>query len=557
MPAGTEWGEILQAVLEESARAQGRAEPGGCAGMAGLVTAEASRAEIAGPARALFGSPPLALVSFDADRIKEYVLGTARLAEIRGASAILRNELSEEGVARWLAGLPACFTIFAAGGSGLLALPAHLAEQACTLIEERFHQNTHGGTCSAVSLALWPEELVWGRHPAVPGWEGPFVRYYGPVPFGRLVAHLGSLLRRRKNEKLAGADFAPLPGVLLRCESCGLEAAAEEADDGDHLCSRCSRKREYGRQRSPEEAHSVNDIAGPEEGRTGRVGVIYLDANGMGAVFEQLADPMQFRAFSREATAVFSRAGHEVAQQLGFKRAKGQPGRYQAPVFGGDDLVMVLPAECTVRAVVMLMDFMAGEFDRVAGEHPELAAVCRQLTVSCGFVVAPGHFPMYLLFEYAEELLGSAKRLSYRTSGCPPAVDFLVLKDSSPLSHSLEEYRSTRYRPPLVAEGTVVLTRRPYLFADFREQVAAAVDRLREVPGSQLGLAAQALLQHPRAARLELAYQVLQEKEKWAPFLEKVMGPRDRWLEFFLEEADGRWVSRFLDIFELCEAGRR
>jgi hypothetical protein len=615
--------------------------------LAALVAGQAARPCLAEATAGLFGKPPVALVSFDADRIKDYILATAKLAEMRGASAAVRRELGSNSVAEWLRAelgqreAASCVVLFAGGGSGLLITPASLAEKVEKLIEGKFAEMTHGGTCTAVSAAFWPEELVWGK-PMPPGAGGQGLALSGalwsegdkPLPFGALVGHLGVRLRRKKMGKFAGASFTALPGIIHRCESCGLnpaEMAGEAKDqpvagnagetDGppspekpprrerpgtEGLCRSCLSKRDYGDKHSHLEALSIDEVVGkpPENessssedrGRPGYVAVAHFDANGLGVRLENLPTAEAVVEFSLAVGEIFQACrGHVVGTlelagvQAGPQHEK-KPGRYQAPLFGGDDLLLILPADKAVKAVESAMDFLNTRFS--AGKPTVAPAVRDALTkvsVSCGLVLAPPHFPMSLLFDYAQKMLDSAKDESYRLTSRPgpasdkahggpspggptgapatsptyPAtVDYLFLKDSSPLPVSPAESRERRHALP--HELGRSFTGGPYLYKDFKREIAPAVGRLGEVPSAQLSLAVRLLRQHPTAARLELAHQVYVRADKaWRPLLGE--DPRkgwpglgEKWLDFFIAETgSGLLRSRFLDALKLWQAGRR
>ncbi len=634
------WQETLAAVLayEHSRRGQAvdgqpprTAAPDGeerTRALATLVADQAARPRLAEATAGLFDKPPVALVSFDADRIKDYILATAKLAEMRGASAAVRRRLGSNSVVEWLsAGLGqqearSCVVLFAGGGSGLLVTPASLAEKVEKLIEGKFAKETEGGACTAVSATFWPEELVWGR-PMPSGAEGQGLALSGglwnaggkPLPFGALVGHLGVRLRRKKMEKFSGASFTVLPGIVHRCESCGLNPAemageakdqpaagnAGETDDPissgkapqrgrrvpEGLCRSCLSKWEAGYALARDEARSIDDVVGKpaenessseDRGRPGYVAVAHFDANGLGARLESLPTVEAVVEFSLAVSRIFEACRNHVVETLKLAGTQDEKktGRYQAPLFGGDDLLLILPADNAVRAVTLAMDFLNTGFS--AGKSTTDGAARDALTkvsVSCGLVLAPPHFPMSLLFDYAQKMLDSAKDQSYRLASRPgpvsgpaggpayPAtVDYLFLKDSSPLPVSPDESRKRRYALP--HELGRAFAGRPYLYKDFKRDIAPAVGRLNDVPSAQLSLAVRLLRQHPSAARLELAHQVYVRADKaWRPLLGEDRskgwpGLGEKWLDFFVNTGEGGLLrSRFLDALELWQAGRR
>jgi len=630
------WQETLAAVLAYEYGQRGQAVDGQpprtaaldgedrTRALAALVASQAARPRLAEATAELFDKPPVALASFDADRIKDYILATAKLAEMRGASAAVRRRLDRNSVLEWLrTGLGqreavSCIVLFAGGGSGLLVTPASLAEKVEKLIEGKFAEETHGGTCTAVSATFWPEELVWGK-PMPFGAGGQGLALSGglwnagdkPLPFGALVGHLGVRLRRKKMEKFAGTSFTVLPGIVHRCESCGLNPAemAGEAKDQpaagkagetegpissgkalqrgrqapEGLCQSCLSKREDGYALARDEAWSIDDVVGKpaenessseDRGRPGYVAVAHFDANGLGARLESLPTVEAVVEFSLAVSGLFQACRKHVVETLKLSGTPDdkKPGRYQAPLFGGDDLLLILPADKAVGAVTLAMDFLNTGFSEgksTAGGGARDALT--KVSVSCGLVLAPPHFPMSLLFDYAQKMLDSAKDESYRLASragpaggpaYPATVDYLFLKDSSPLPVSPAEFRERRYALP--HELGRAFAGRPYLYKNFKRDIAPAVGRLNEVPSAQLSLAVRLLRQHPSAARLELAHQVYVRADKaWRPLLgqdrsKQWPGLGEKWLDFFIDTGEGGLLrSRFLDALELWQAGRR
>src|SRR5947209_18528703 len=85
------------------------------------------------------------LVAFDTDRIKEYVFGTDKLKEIRGASSIL-DRLNREEMSRIVHQAdPGAKTIYANGGSGLFLVATDKADKIRQHIHREFHRKTVGG----------------------------------------------------------------------------------------------------------------------------------------------------------------------------------------------------------------------------------------------------------------------------------------------------------------------------------------------------------------------------------------------------------------------------
>ena len=84
------------------------------------------------------------LILLDTDRIKEYVFATGKLAEIRGASALLEKlnlQRTRETVCNVC---PAAKVVFQGGGSALVEAPRADAERIITAIEALYRQEIEG-----------------------------------------------------------------------------------------------------------------------------------------------------------------------------------------------------------------------------------------------------------------------------------------------------------------------------------------------------------------------------------------------------------------------------
>jgi hypothetical protein len=534
---------------------------------------------------ALKGCPPVAVVSFDVDRIKDFVFASASPLEIQGASAVVK-ELEEDGKilnsSLQHLGLHAGSVVFAGGGNGLLIVPADAADELAQELRRRFRETTGVGTCSVVWHVFRPEELITG--PTVPAGLQKLTAQGGlkQVPgagFGAVLAFMADLMREAKEER-ADILLPPLPGYLRRCDSCGREAATKEdrvrrAAARDRLCGHCLCKRERGREERQalegqglETALTIEEIAGREEGAY--YAVVYADGNGVGQALFRLPGLMDCAVFARALRRVLDTSVQELVTEHGLK------GRYQAPVLGGDDLVLLVPAR---RAAAVVRDILRGlpdrlkkEGDRIGGEA---GSALKGVTFSAGFVIVRKGFPMRFALDYAEALLLSAKRAPYtgydhdiqqafhNKQGA--FVDWMVVKDASPLTTSVEVLRQT----VLCREGGLAvlplrLTAKP-VTAQELERLLADVGALREtVPRHQLHQVEQLLLTEAlRAIPLQLRYQFVR-LDSWRRFFgkrypgEMLASAVEEWLQtgaFKLEKAALApfYQTNLLDLIELYE----
>ena len=507
----------------------------------------------------LFDSPPLVLMGFDADRIKDYVFASSRPKEIRGASAII-EEFTDKELNEWLKEfVDENHTIFAGGGAGLVIAPAHLADKIKEKIEIEFRRLTITATCTVEYEKFFPFEFVYGKGSGKISFnpsEEKIMSYLDqkyleslsnqkPILFGKLGELLGAKIRRTKNSKLR-EEFYPLSGIFRRCASCGIRPASQ-VDKNDPryrvdqpwrtaICDSCAKKRDIGKAG----ARSFEEF-----GRF--ISVVYMDVNKMGLARESLKTPEDYHAFSETIEQTFKEAIANVAQRLAQER-------YQKLVMGGDDLILILPAEGTLDMINDLVKFIEDKFTNPPNEMPDtVKEKLKKLTLAVGFVIAPCHFPIKFLVSYAFKVMEEAKKISYRYERS--AINFLVLKDSSPLNVSIEDYIKTNYK----AQTNFHKTLRPYTVNNFREGVLKFLPKFKGIPNAQLNLIKDLVLDEmPRVALLNIRYQMARMRARWQKVFEGTEFENifTKWANLFIRLENGTYKTGYIDLLELLEFWR-
>jgi CRISPR-associated protein Cmr2 len=207
----------------------------------------------------------VALISGGATKIKGYVFESARLPEIRGASALLDRINIQDVPLLWKKPPPegvGCLDciIYANGGEILAFAPTNQAAWLADEIERIYTQET----LVAQSVAVWmPFSLQQIRNGLLSGVEidrtiAKQLMGYNPADnatFGSLVAPLALAKYRRREENLSSnrsirqiSHFETFP-FARRCSSCERRAAVVNArvgKDDKPLCEPCARKRIFG-----------------------------------------------------------------------------------------------------------------------------------------------------------------------------------------------------------------------------------------------------------------------------------------------------------------------
>jgi Cas10/Cmr2, second palm domain len=443
---------------------------------------------------------PRYLLVVDTPGIKQFVFGTDTLAEVRGASALLKRLNVEETETVLRSQLPAIETVYANGGTG------------------QFHVEAPGP--QPVEEALKALARVYREE------TGGEVRIVGGVAelagdYRRAVRQAYAQLHAVRDTQ-AGVPAAATFPFLMECRSASHLPVADDAPfawGGErHLLSdACRRKRteSVGARRHglwsewmehlragnhwPENADRLRPV-GPEDigdasgRRRGYVGLVYADGNAMGRLVQELESVEACREFSAVVDGSIHQACFESLDEVcrAEVAAVRQAGRLRLPadilLLGGDDLLVLLPADRTLAFALSVCEkFEQLSRDRIArlpsGDARDFFAARlpqgQGMTVSCGVAFAPAKYPFYLLFNLAEELLKNAKKggSADKDAGdyrAPSYIDFHLVAGAS--SQDLGPVREQDYQTG--KESKYHRTLRPYRREQL-DKLRQAVERLQ------------------------------------------------------------------------------
>lgn len=420
------------------------------------------------------------LVTFDTDRIKEYLLSTPDLRRIRGASTLLEllNRGEPGAFDEWRDHWPGFMTSrestltilgayaeagwppIAAGGMAAVVLKGEIDPQ--VVINEV--EQTYRSTTAIASVTGVP---IRCSHRALEG------------EFGSVMKKTALDLRRNKDQKYQ--DFTvSLASYLHPCDACRRYAAQEIDDREDGLvCRACHTKGVLGRSgrsiywkkflagagqewkdtKPPGDFNEIGALAKP----SGYVGFIYADANGVGSILEDHIESYQgFHRFSEELDQLVQDAVH------GALRAKRPSGGDVAPfeilLMGGDDVMLLVAADLALPVALEMTRRFASGAEVLANKLKP--ALPRRLGLSTGVVIARASFPVRVMYELASALLRSAKGESTQAGNTEAsAIDFMVVTEAG--TAGLEAVRDRvlsekgMWASPMPDER-FVLTNRPY-----------------------------------------------------------------------------------------------
>lgn len=509
-----------------------------------------------------------ALLAVDTDRVQDYVYESARLPEVRGASALLDwlgeavRHLLERGPGGVLdtltdsrgnrlsldpredvtdftgayvpepvkgrtqavlddlqALLPtggAIDVVYSAGGSLLAVVPYDQADAIGECLTRLYRDVT---LVASATYAFVP---------------------YDDSQFQHCFRVLGRELRRKKDREPQAVSSEFLPGAREeRCSSCDLRVSIGQYvrdwisnDRPRPICAACRIKiqarnlpkmaeklRDTAKEMGKDWAgiypfaQDLEDVAArcdSDDGSRERkyVAAIYMDGDGMGGRVEsQATSAANLGLFSQRLGEAMERAVLETLVRL-HPPIEHKEWPFQIVYIGGDDLFLLVPA---ARA----LDVSRAIAQRFAQLMAEYA-----LTVSAGVVMCHPHYPIYFLHRMAKALCASAKR---RGGG---GVDFEILRSGAVASTDPAKLRQRI--TAVVGGGTDrvegrSLTMRPYTWSDLDRLLAVYRDlRSADYPKGQLiSMASEALKSRLEGSSLYV-YQVARAQREERAALTRV-----------------------------------
>ncbi len=413
------------------------------------------------------------LVAFDTNQITSYVFGTDRLKEIRGGSARL-DELNREGMIREIKKIQQKLQgkvqfefdpIYVNGGSGLFVI---VEEEIATgktdqqRVAEMFGQ--------AVRRLYWEEtqegaSVTYIVH-ELPGDLPDNIEKLKRVNLSEELKMVRYLLREARDNP-SDLDIITLPShpFLRPCDSCGINYAQhkaagygnlddqENSDDTGHYCATCYRKqqqnnkdkkvlRKFSRKSNNDPSQNIHQkglwqrilyhldqadysFKFPQRPKDFNVfrefvegkeylGLIYADANNMGARLEKLETLNEHAEFAREIDdAIHIAMSKAISKHLPItpKGSKKTPNLFPFDILllGGDDIVMATDASKAMEVAYTI----AKEFYTITQKSTKIKEELKPCTLSIGVALAPIKYPFSLLLDIAVDALEAAKKESW------------------------------------------------------------------------------------------------------------------------------------------------
>ena len=510
------------------------------------------------------------LVSFDTDRIKEYVFATGKLKEIRGASAIL-DELNRLDMVEKAEEFDA-ETIFANGGSGMFIVPEASTEALIHAVEKEYRLRTQ--TCSITSATMeLPDDFK----------NQDAVQCY--------LQTLAYRLRLQKDENALHQAILTHP-FLRTCDSCGDQYASQSGTGAETelLCGSCENKRdknnkiqedieavitgeaeEYlkhklwhrvlldlGREgypmtgkNRPEDFNDLGDMSEPKN----YMGLIYADGDSMGKILESLNNFSEVKNFSEVVDNAIYQAVHEAILECLKPKDSGEYFPFDILMLGGDDLVMVTAAHKVVEVSMKITERFSELTEKRLG---------KRLTLSVGIAIAHVNFPFSSLLTLAEQALKFSKKEAVKRKRRGQGttndglINFIVLNNSNSLD--FDHYHQETLRDE---DQDIYRTLRPYNLTDLRH-VVKTIHKLKKesFPRGKIKELREAVFQSRNQSILEglkffssISSSKTEGKKQWRMFQNFLSYfATNQKISFFPWYREGKdYYTPFLDLIELYD----
>jgi hypothetical protein len=468
------------------------------------------------------------LVALDINSIHEFIFGTNKLKEIRGASILLDtlnrkipiDELKKYGIVN------VDYRCILAGGGNLKVLFADKtkAEQYQKYLIKTFKDKSNVKFTTILSERKGELDNHW-------------------------IKRIERELHKAKN--LTKETFQIISsGFFKSCQACGQNPAEEKdryAEEDRFICKSCSQKMNESRQYKKAKIYErffqevglnptisddlfpsdFNEIGQKSEPK-GYIGFIYADGNRMGECLEKIKSFDDLESFSESVDDATIDA---TVKKLAKHFIKEFP--FQIILAGGDDIILALPAH---KAVDVAIDFCKN-FENMLSS--------RKITISASIVICHDSMPIKDVLSMAESLIKNAKAESRKQSR-GSYLDFAVLTGSS-----LEDpIKKRKNELEFESSGDHCITKRPYSLRAM-EELIINIKQLKKAkfPSNKLNRLYQSLFKGHNQSILEGCYLRSSLEPKHKKLIDPLNSDKFPWKE----TGPSKYTTSIGDIKELYE----
>lgn len=340
-------------------------------------------------------------------KIKEYMLETEKLKQLRGASALIKFaniDLTKQVVLSQSNLIPECI-VYCNGGNDLLIVPAGYGKEICKELENKYSQVLLGGkfafeyvTCT-LDQALFEYKKI-SKIVTDKLSKRQMFKIYPTNP----ALSIDKLYINQTELRFEKPTVFSQQAVV--CDTCLIRDAhyiVYEGVETLHLCSVCYLKyvvgmkirhifkEEYCTKKNISNFADIKQIDSIDE-IGDYIAIIYGDGNNMGNVVMNIENIVQMTYFSRKLDRVTINSVYDAIY-----RYLGDELKFETVILGGDDIFIIVPAE---YAIDIAKDIITS-FD---------SAFSNAITMSVGILITKPTVPIYSAFRIVSTLLKRAKR---------------------------------------------------------------------------------------------------------------------------------------------------
>lgn len=375
----------------------------------------------------LFKDIEIDIVKGSIYKIKRYFLENNNIKDIRGASTIL-DYINIEATLDYLKKnyIKEC-SIYCGGGNVFILAPKGAGKKISQDLEKLYSEISLTAknafdyiTCSLNQLVLNYNELSKRVNEKLE--ERKKLKLY-PINPDYIIDKLtiGGSNISFKYKKIEKKDI---------CKLCGIRDSKYETYSGGEkivVCPSCLRKNTVGRNKTKfydeyeefaqikmknkNEIQTIGDIKDDK----GYIAVIYADGNNMGNVIMNIENPFQHMYFSRKLDQITKKSVYSSIYEV-----MGEDAKFEAIAIGGDDILLVVPADKSLKLASKIIDKFDTSYDY-------------NMTISAGLCIAKYTTPIRNMFNISRESMKNAKKLvrSYNDDKKEGTVDVVVLEGNN------------------------------------------------------------------------------------------------------------------------------
>jgi hypothetical protein len=362
-----------------------------------------------------FKQKPLTVLSYDVDSIKNYIFSSSEFKAIIGASKMVSDY--DENVKKFLS-KENSYVVHAVGGTGLAVVLKDDSERIESELNRRFKEIVPGGFLTVSLVDFYPSELIHGLKEVdlntsqlEKEFNLKFNNLTEQTDFYKLFSLLASNMREEKNSK--SMEMKRITPEFDLCEACNTypafdtrprPAANPNESSTMKVCEICKKKITVGKGKIDEEkfAQSLLDIDTEhvEKKQTDWLGVIYIDGNNLGKVYSRIKTDQEYIKLSENIENASESAVKQVIKE------KNLENKYAAPILGGDDIMLFVPAKQAFKIFLRLDEILSEKFGNIDGKGNSISY--------CGSILfCKKSMPLKMIFEASSNLLKQAKSKFY------------------------------------------------------------------------------------------------------------------------------------------------